>query len=341
MNSELKRKNESGGLKALKDALNTTSIILRGAMIILIVAFLISGMKNLEQYENAVVLRFGAEHGEIRNEAGMQFALPYPVDQMIVVPVGRTQTLSSSSFMYQKNALNEVATFLKPGVDGYLMTSDGNILHCVSTIKYQVENISSYLFSLNQDERSTFIKGLLDNSVLKAVAKLPREEALDLKQVIADSKLILQQHLDDLDVGVKVELLDIKLQVPRQVAEFYNQVLQAKDQANKKQAEAETEVRKIQDQTESQIDKINYLAEIWKTRMLGRAEADLVTFEKLLDDYRENPERVKSMLLRSAMAEVMGNLDELFLVDVGKDGQMRLRVPRQPVNEKSKVNEEE
>ena len=341
MNSELKRKNESGGLKALKDALNTTSIILRIAMIILLIAFLVSGMRNLEQYENAVVLRFGAESGEVRSEAGMQFALPYPVDQMIVVPVGRTQTLSSSSFMYQKNALNEVATFLKPGVDGYLMTSDGNILHCVATIKYQVENVSSYLFSLNQDERIRVIEGLLDNSVLKAVAKLPLNEALDIKQVIADSKLILQNHLDDLDIGIRVDLLDIKLQVPRQVTEFYTKVLEAKNKANEIQAEAEKSVSKSIDQTESEIDKINYLADIWKTRMLGRAEADLVTFEKLIGDYRKNPERVKSMLLRSAMAEVIGNLEELFIADVGKDGQMRLRIPRQPVNEKSKANEEE
>ena len=152
MSSELKDKQESGGLKALKDALNTTSILLRIAMVLLVFAFLFSGMKNLEQYEEAVVLRFGADSGAVRQKAGMQFAFPYPVDQVIVVPVGRTQSLSSPSFMYKDMQMKEVAPYLKPGVDGYLLTADRNILHCESTLKYEVEDIKSYLLKKKELE---------------------------------------------------------------------------------------------------------------------------------------------------------------------------------------------
>ena len=339
MSSELKNKQESGGLKALKDALNTTSVILRIAMILLVFAFVFSGMKNLEQYEQAVVLRFGSESGAVREKAGMQFALPYPVDQMIVVPVGRTQSLTSSTFMYKKTQMEEVAPFLKPGVDGYLLTADGNILHCESTLKYQVEDISSYLFSLKRDQKEVIIGNLLDNAVLKSAAQLTLNQTLDKKELIAESKLILQKQLNDVAAGVRVELLDIRLSVPRQVEENRLEVLKARNKADSLKAESDKYVRQTADQTENDLVKIQYSAKIWKTRMLGRAQADLKTFEKLLVDYRKNPEQVKAMLLRNAMAEVSGELEEVFVFDGSGDRELRIQMSRQPVNDKTKVDE--
>lgn len=339
MSVELKNKQESGGLKALKDALNTTAVILRLAMFILFLAFLFSGMKNLEQYEEAVVLRFGAETGAVRKKAGMQFALPYPVDQMIVVPVGRTQSISSNSFMFKEIQVREVAPYLKPGVDGYLITADGNILHCASTLKYQVENINGYLFSLKKEQRDAIIRNLLDNSILKSAAQLTLEQALDKKQLIAESKLILQRQLDDLEAGVRVDLLDIRVSVPRQVEENRREVVKARNQADTLIAEAEKYARQRADETENDLVKTKYAAEIWKTRMMGRAEADLKTFKKLLSEYKKNPEQVKAMLLRNAMSDVSGKLEEVFVFDGSDERELRIQMSRQPINDKTKADE--
>ena len=338
MSESLKDKHERGGLKALKDALKTTSLILKVSMVFLVFAFLFSGMTNLEQYEKAVVLRFGAEDDAVREKAGFQFALPYPVDQVIVVPAGRTQSLVSSTFMYQKNNRNTVSPFLKPGVDGYLLTSDGNVLHCESTMKYQVQDVSNFLFSCNADQRDEILKGLLDNAVFQAVAKLTLEEALNKKALIADSKLILQKSLDALETGVRVELLDLRLSVPRQVEADRLEVTKAKQDAARVKSEADVYVRKTSDLTESDVVKVKSNAVIWKTRMIGRAEADYKTFEKLLGEYRKDPKQVKSMLLRDAMAEISGNLEEVFVFTNNKERELRIMMPRKPLKKAEKTN---
>ena len=119
----------------------------------------------------------------------------------------------------------------------------------------------------------------MDNSILKSVAKLTLEEALNKKQLIADTKLTLQAQLEELGAGVHVDLLDIRLTVPRQVEENRREVVKARNQADTRLAEASKYTRQTADRTENDIIKIKYGAGIWKKRMMERAKGDLEIFE--------------------------------------------------------------
>ena len=256
MNEAPQKNRESGGIKAFKDALKTTAILLKITMVLLLLSFIFSNVKYLEQYEKAVVLRFGAVQGSVRDKAGMQFSIPYPVDQVIVVKAGRTQSVSSRNFMFQKSKTNEVSPFLKPGVDGYLMTADGNVIHCESTLKYSVENVNDYIFSVKQGSMEDFLIGLIDNSVLKAASRLTMEQVLDKKDLIADSRLYLQKQIDELGLGVKAEILDLKLIVPRQVEVDRQEVTKAMQDSARILSEADLCARRNLDLAESGASKI-------------------------------------------------------------------------------------
>ena len=327
---------ESGGIKAFKDALKTTAFLLKITMVLLVLAFIFSNMKYLEQFEKAIVLRFGAPQGPVREQAGMQFALPFPVDQVIVVKAGRTQSLTSRTFMYQKNKTNEVSPFLKPGVDGYILTADGNIIHCESTLKYRVEDVNDFAFSVKAETMDENLTALMDNSVLKAASKLKMEEVLDKKDLIADSKLYLQKQIDELGLGVRVELLDLKIIVPRQVEDDRQEVTKAMQDAARVMSEADLYVRKSLDLAESRASKIKSDAEVWKTKMMSRAEADLKILNDLAESYKKDPERVKEMLLRDAIVEITPNLEEIFVFDTKRNRELRIVMPRK---ENEKKNE--
>ncbi len=339
MNETPQKNRESGGIKAFKDALKTTAVLLKITMVVLVLAFVFSNMKYLEQFERAVVLRFGAPQGAVRESAGMQFALPYPVDQVIVVKAGRTQTLTSDSFMYQKNnKSNEVSPFLKPAVDGYLLTADGNVIHCESPLKYRVEDISDYIFSVKKDGMEDYLKGLMDNSVLKAASKLSMEQILDKKDLIADSKLTLQKQIDELGLGVRVELMDLKIIVPRQVEVDRQEVTKAMQEKARLLSESDLYSRRSLDVAESGASKIKSEAEVWKTKMMARAHADLKTLEDLSKSYHKDPQRVKEMLLRDAIVEITPNLEEIFVFDTKRNRELRIVMPRK-ATEKKDVNE--
>lgn len=328
MNEAPQKNRESGGIKAFKDALKTTAILLKITMVLLILAFVFSNMKYLEQYEKAVVLRFGAVQGGVREKAGMQFSLPYPVDQVIVVKAGRTQSVTSRNFMYQKSKTNEVSPFLKPGVDGYLMTSDGNVIHCESTLKYSVENVSEYIFSVKQGAMDDFLIGLIDNSVLKAASRLTMEQVLDKKDLIADSRLYLQKQIDELGLGVKAEILDLKIIVPRQVEADRQEVTKAMQDSARLLSEADLYARRNLDLAESGASKIRSDSEVWKTKMLARAEADLKILEDLSKSYHKDPKRVREMLLRDAIVEITPYFEEVFVFDTKNDRELRIVMPR-------------
>jgi len=329
---------ESGGIKAFKDALKTTAYLLKITMVVLVLAFVFSNVKYLEQYEKAVVLRFGAIEGSVRDQAGMQFALPYPVDQVVVVKAGRTQSVTSDTFMYQKSRTNEISPFLKPGVDGYLLTADGNVIHCESTLKYRVEDVNEYVFSVKQNEMESHLKVLMDNSILKAASKMTMEQVLDKKDLDADSTLYLQKQIDELGLGVRVEILILKLIVPRQVEADRQEVTKARQDEARIRSEADLYVRKSMDLAESGASKIKSQAEVWKTKMMARAEADLQTLNDLAESYRKDPKRVKEMLLRDAIVEIMPNLEEIFVFDTKRNRELRIVMPRKPTEKKSKAD---
>lgn len=338
MNEAPQRNRESGGIKAFKDALKTTAVLLKITMTVLVLAFIFSNVKYLEQYERALVLRFGAPQGAVREKAGMQFALPYPVDQVIVVKSGRTQSLTSNSFMYQKNSKsNEVSPFLKPAVDGYLLTADGNIIHCESTLKYRVEDINDYVFSVSKDGMEDYLKALMDNSVLKASSKLSMEQILDKKELIADSSLTLQKQLDELSLGIRVERIDLKIIVPRQVEADRQEVTKAMQEKARLLSESDLYARRSMDIAESGASKIKSDAEVWKTKMMSRAEADLKTLEDLSKSYHKDPQRVKEMLLRDAIVEITPNLEEIFVFDTKRNRELRIVMPRKTAEKKDKA----
>lgn len=336
MKQEPQQRKEAGGIRAFKDALRTTAVLLKVSMFLLLLAFLFSNVKNLEQYEKAVVLRFGVQKGPVITEPGAIFAWPYPIDQIIKIPAGRTQSLSSDSFMYQKQRTAKINEFLKPGVDGYLMTADGNIIHCESTLKYQVEDIEKYIFSVQKNSMKKNLRLLLDNAVLKAVAKLSLNKALDNKELIADSKLILQKSLSRLELGVRVELLDLKISVPRQVEASRIDVKNAQQDASREQSKSENYVRQSADKAESAAGRVRDKADVWATSLLSRSKADLKTFEKLIARYRKNPQQVKEMLLRDVMVEAIPFLDEVFMFDNNNQRELRLVVPRKAAKKADK-----
>ena len=54
---------ETSGLAAVRDALQIIFLVLRFVMLVLLAVFMFSGVANLEQHEDGILLRFGAVRG--------------------------------------------------------------------------------------------------------------------------------------------------------------------------------------------------------------------------------------------------------------------------------------
>ncbi len=172
--------------KSLSEALRISFIILKVIMIILVVAFLASGFETVGSDEQAIVLRFGKIRGigeERLLGPGPHWILPYPIDEIIKIPVERKVNLAINSFWYflsKEDMLAEKPRPVRPDQplnpirDGYCLTrsekrtgaeddmsagregapsnsdgSDYNIAHTKWQLTYQIDDPAQFFRNVN------------------------------------------------------------------------------------------------------------------------------------------------------------------------------------------------
>ena len=86
--------------KSLSEALRISFVILKVIMVILIIAFLASGFVTVDPDEQAIVLRFGKIREAGLLDPGPHWVFPYPIDEVIKIPVKTKVPLSVESFWY-------------------------------------------------------------------------------------------------------------------------------------------------------------------------------------------------------------------------------------------------
>lgn len=87
--------------RSLSEALRISFIILKVIMIVLVVGFIASGFRTVQSGEKGVILRFGKIH-RITAKPGSVWVLPYPIDELIRIPVDRKINLSINAFWYKE-----------------------------------------------------------------------------------------------------------------------------------------------------------------------------------------------------------------------------------------------
>src|SRR6185503_21263803 len=82
---------EDTGSQALSDALRSSFLIVKLLMVAVLVYFICSGVFIVGPQEKAIVLRFGKPVGEGERGLlgpGLHWAFPYPIDEVVRIPIG-------------------------------------------------------------------------------------------------------------------------------------------------------------------------------------------------------------------------------------------------------------
>jgi len=98
--------------KSLSDALRISFVILKLIMIVLVVAFLASGFRTVDSGEKALVLRFGKLQRIL--DPGPHWIIPYPVDELVRIPVARKVNLPVDTFWFEQGREDILGEGAKP-----------------------------------------------------------------------------------------------------------------------------------------------------------------------------------------------------------------------------------
>jgi membrane protease subunit HflK len=213
--------------KSLSEALRISFIILKVIMIVLIVAFLASGFETVGSEEQAIVLRFGKIRGVGEKRLlgpGPHWILPYPIDEIVKIPVKTQVNLPIDSFWYfmtqseilsgQKRPVRPDQP-LKPLQDGYCITrsemragaasasigsngSDYNIVHTKWQLTYQIDDPERFFrniyiedfkpgdiyFDVITKSITPLLKNMFEDGVVTAMVSYTIDEAISSRDRI-------------------------------------------------------------------------------------------------------------------------------------------------------------
>src|SRR6267378_932941 len=174
------------GSQALAEALRSSFAIVKIVMVLMVVAFFCSGFFTVGPQEKAVILRFGKPVGEGQKAlltAGLHWSLPYPIDEVVKIPIAEIQKVSSNVGWYLTTPEAELSgeempagASLNPAIDGYVITADRNIIHTRATLSYHVDDPIRFVFDFVT--ASNTLQNALNNALLFTAAKFNVDDIL-------------------------------------------------------------------------------------------------------------------------------------------------------------------
>lgn len=345
------------GSQALADALRSSFFIVKIVMAVLLLVFLGSGFYTVGTEERALVLRFGKLVGEGESALkgpGLHLAFPYPIDEVVKVPIAQIQTVRSTTGWYAITPEQEAAgtepiptPSLNPAVQGYLITADRNIVHSRATMDYRIDDPAGCILEFAGGTNSYFdlsgstraVQQALDSAMVETAGRFRIDEIL-VKDV-AGFKDAVQRRVVDLlmqrGIGVTVDNVKIESKPPLSLKEDFARV----NQAVQKRDQLLNEARKYENQTRSKADAgavstINR-AESDRTRLVKDLGGFADRFQELLPKYRADPDLFVQLRLSETLARSMTNLQDTVYLQERADGQpreMRVLLNRLPPKRK-------
>jgi len=334
---------EDAGTQALSEALASSFKLVKVIMILLVVVFLGSGIREVGSFERAIKLQFGKPvgtgEGALLNP-GWHWAWPYPINEIVKIPIGQVQEVTSSVGWYGRTKEQELTGIepqmfptLNPVYDGHLLTADGNIMHSRVTLRYRITDAVRYTF--NFTSASNVVKNVLNNALNFAAARFPVDDAVrkDVARYRDEVRRHVEQQLVARDLGVAIENLEINSIPPRQVMDAFTAVSSAENLTGTLINQAQTAANRIVATANGAAQAIVNGARADANRLTNSVAADARYFQDQLKYYRANPDLYVRRLQADTVGRIMTNVQTRIILDekgANSRRELRLQLNREP-----------
>lgn len=330
--------------QALNEALGSSFLLVRILFVVLLAAFVFSCVFTVEPNEVAVVLRFGKPVGtgpDVIRRPGLHWAFPYPVDEIVRVRTGETKTVRATNAWHATTSGSDALgaepmslPTLAPGVDGYVLTSDGNILHVRAAMKYRVADPLTYAFRFSNI--TNFLSDTLNNAIYRTSARFTADNAL-YKEPTAFREAILsriRERIDEFDLGITVDEIIVDTRTPQYVKQAFDAVIAAEQDRSKKVNVAEGEYNERVRTAEGEAAAIRAGGIVSSNSLIQAVAAEAKYFQDQLPYFQREPELLRARLRLEALSLILTNAPDKFFVPDRADGgprELRIQLNREPL----------
>lgn len=343
---------DDAGSQALAEALRSSFAIVKIVMVVMVLAFLGSGFFQVGPQEKAVILHLGRapEGPKALLGPGLHWSYPYPIDEVIKIPITEIQKVTSNIGWYFTTPTQEPppGASLNPAIDGYVITADRNIIHTRATLYYHIENPTRAVFGFSSGTNlnyslagvSNAVQNALDNALIYTAAHFKVDDVLLMH--VNDFRDDVLQRVNELvdreQLGIGIDNCEIESIPPRQLQEVFAQVTTARENRIKALQDAVSYQNQTTNAATAQAATIIATAQAARNRYVESLTAEAKRFSDLLPKYESNPSLFAQQMLVPVMAQVLTNVqDKIYLSERtdGKPRELRLMLNREPPQPKS------
>ena len=232
-------------------------------------------MHFVQPREQGVVTWFGSKYSRTLNP-GTSLTLPWPIQSVSVENVSEIRLENIGG-----------------GGENLILTGDQNLVDLSYLIRWNIKNLVQYNFELAEPNET--LREVAEAAMRASVAETDLDTVLSgagREQVETRVRTRMQSILDAYGAGIAVQGVEIaRTEAPQQVIEAFNDVLAARQDAE----------RNLND------------ARRYEQQMLAQAQGSAAEFNEIYEQYRLAPEVTRRRLYYETMESVLSNTDKTIV----------------------------
>lgn len=232
-----------------------------------------TSMHFIQTGEQSIVTWFGGKYSRTLQN-GAQFTLPWPIQSVDVENV------------------TEIRRFPIPGgeEENLVLTADQNLVNLTYQVRWNISDLVQYRFQMADPEGT--LREIAEATMRSAVAEQNLDDVLagaGVGLIESQVRERMQARLDAFRSGIEVQGIDVmKADAPADVIEAFNDVLAARQDAERNRNDARR----------------------YEQQLLAQAQGEAAAFNTLYEQYRLAPEVTRRRMYYETMEQVLANTDK-------------------------------
>jgi membrane protease subunit HflK len=265
-------------------------------IVLLLVAWGLTGLYRVDEAERGVVQRFGAYTETTM--PGLHWHIPYPIEVVDVVNV-----TAVDNFPFRTE----------------MLTADRQYVFIQMVVQYRRTDPVDYSFKVVEPELT--LHDVTESALREVVgtSTLIRLVTQQRDQIAPRTQEIVQGTLDAYGAGITVTSISLEdLDYPAAVQEAVDDAQQAENDASRYVLEADTYEKDIIPRARGTAARVRLDAEAYRDRVIRDAEGEAARFEALLVEYQKAPRVTRDRLYLEAIEEVYSNSNKVIIDSEGE-----------------------
>lgn len=294
--------------------------------LLVLLAWLATGLYTVKPDEQGVVLRFGK--WTETTAPGLNYHFPAPIESVLTpkvtvinrIDVGFTGDVEGSRSRRTFDIAKEKS----------MLTGDENIVDIEFSVFWRIQDAGKFLFNIEGQE--TTIRDVSESTMREIVAQTPIQSALTegRQRIEIEAQRRIQGRLDQYGAGVAITQVQLaKVDPPAAVIDAFRDVQAAQADKERLQNEAEAYQNDIIPRARGEAAKMVQDAEAYREQVIAKAMGEASRFSKILAEYREAKDVTRRRIYLETMEEILNGMNKVII----DEGAGRGVVPYLPLPE--------